>query len=144
MNKELSDLLTIPDFERRCDEFVTEVINEVVGDYPELGIYPVNKTREDLVNINPAAIKHAEEHGRSSYLRILDQAQDERSAFQSEGAVEIWGWEGLSAVPQIQEASTKIDAIAKHHGGKKEIFGNEKRSLNIPDLPNAYLIYTFE
>lgn len=148
MKKEFNDLLTPPDFERRCDRFAVEVKNEVVGDYPELGIYPVNRTREDLVHINPKAIELAKEHGSGqkviNNLRRFDKIQEELSAFESVGAVEVWGWEGPNAVPQIKEASARIDVIAIRHGGIKEMFGDEEESLNDPVLPCAYLVYTFK
>lgn len=141
---EFKDLLTTPDFERRCDNFVAEVTSKLVGDYPELEIHPLNKTRDDLININPKAIKLAEKRGGGFYLRKLDKIQDELSAFQSVGIVEVLGWEGPTAVTQIKEVVIKIDAIAKRHKGIKDTFDDGEKGLNDSTFPSAHLVYTFK
>ena len=144
MTKESIDLPYRSDFEIRCDEFVAEVETTIVDKYPKLSIYPVNKTRDDLVNIYPEAIELAEASGGGEYLRLKDKMRDEESAYLNEGIVEIYDFEGSSTILQIKEVALKIDKIAARFGGKKEVFGNEEETLNNQELRSLYLIYSFK
>jgi len=146
MSKEVSNFLSVPEFEKQCDDFVLRVTNEVVNDYPELGIHPINRTRDDLLNIGPKSIAFSEKkHGRkANLLRWFYQKLDERSAHESEGVVDIYGWEGWDSISKIVEASLKIDKIAKDCGGEKGIFGSEEESLSDPNLPSIHLVYSFK
>jgi len=146
MNKEVSNFLSVPEFEKRCDDFVLRVTNEVVDDYLKLGIHPINRTRDDVLNIGPKSIAFFEKkHGKKAdLLRRFYQKLNERSAHESDGVVDIYGWEGWGSTSKIVEASLKIDKIAKDCGGEKEIFGSEKETLSDPNLPSIHLVYSFK
>jgi len=145
---EFESLIQPPEFELRCDSFIHEVQRVVVPEYPELGIYPENSTKEDLEKF-PEMVKFFQEILKLKENQIqkqveLDQLTERLSSIENSAEVQIWGWDGKTSRPHIRKAIKTIERMAMKHRGRKWHTEDEvNESIDNVDLPNAWLSYTF-
>lgn len=158
-NKCIEDYLKPPEFEVRCDKFVAEVSETIAPKYPDLKIDPTNETTF-VSSMSPEFKKRLEDNiyfkGKSKqwiqeYRDVeirLAKIDEILSTIENVASVDIYGWEGLEAVPDIEKAVKDVFDLAKKHRGKYEpntINGKRVDMIDTedPDLPQAHLVFAF-
>ncbi len=160
MNRqELAEFLKPPGFEKRCDNFVKSVENQIIDQYHrDFWICAENETRKNL-NIRSTIYnihkKMGAKHRLSDrYLKILSLREHQAevtSAFANFAKIEIIAYQNnQQAIDTIYQIIQQVEDLAQKNQGEKdrptnqEIQQDLQQGLQDPELlPGTTLVYCF-
>jgi hypothetical protein len=155
-DRSYESITTPPEFESRCNMFVDHVESLIVPKYPEIGITSKNITTEGepalptwMEEVFKRVIYNGDEEKwkkRQNRRTELNRISDLIGLSENTATVQLWGWEGEKAIPQLESVIKEIIKTAENYNG---VFTREKDEGDIidiesPELPNSYLRFLFK
>lgn len=144
MNPEMKKLFTTPpEFELRCDAFVAEVTDKVVGKHPDFDFDVENKTKYELLKVHPHVIDKLKQVGSGQATIKRTQQLDKESAHLHAASVLVFGAEGEETINLLERIADEVDEIAEKHGGfgHKKVFDDDIPYYD--QSPSVYMVYLF-
>jgi hypothetical protein len=141
MSIELSDFLTPPDHEQRCDVFV-EAVLALAPEFPLVQIFAENETKRQIDGLRQKTTTPLPDvliRNLSAAIQRISDRADKRSAREYVAAVDLWGKPGRKGRNQTMRAIAAIQELANsYHPDERDCF----RMLDFK-MPYAHLTYIF-